>query len=86
MVFQTSYGMDVGLGDSLGLLATERADPESAPEDLEQGGRRVGQQAWAYAGYDRGQETRRQRSTRLGPEQAAGAAVGVEGLGVEPCR
>ena len=52
----------------------------------EQGGRRVGQQAWAYAGYDRGQETRRQRSTRLGPEQAAGAAVGVEGLGVEPCR
>ena len=78
--------MDVGLGDSLGLLATERADPESAPEDLEQGGRRVGQQAWAYAGYDRGQATPRQRSTRLGPEQAAGAAVGVEGLGVELCR
>ena len=38
---------------------------------LEQGGRRVGQQVWAYAGYDRGQATRRRRSTRLGPEQAA---------------
>ena len=32
------------------------------------------------------QATRRRKSTRLGPEQAAGAAAGVEGLGVEPRR